>query len=176
MGYALFQCSYKSAHRRNTWVAYAIHACVSFENTIIQLHIIHPYFIPSPFCIAPTSSVGWVSVVFMPNHFSLVSSHHMRWWMWKIAPKLVVHFLGDQFALKDKLWICSCFHCMGLWVDGIDFCNWKAKCKLLCGPPFSTPNILWSNWVMATTVHIINPMFCMIVKIQWLEIFEGLSL
>ncbi len=148
---------------RDRWVANAIGACISFANSIFQSHIISLCFFPSPLGIVPTSGVGWASLFLMSNHFSLIPSHHRRWWAWQIDPKLVGHHLDSQFASKCELWFCCFFPRTGSRVDCIDFCNQKEKCKLTCGPPFSTPNILQSNRIMTAIVHIINPMFSTIV-------------
>ncbi len=93
--------------------------------------------------------------------------------MSKTLPTTAYH-LAIQFASKCELWFCSLFPCMGLWVDWIDFCTQKEKCKLPCGPPFSTSNILQSNWIMAAIVRIVNPMFSMIVMWHWLNSFKCL--
>ncbi len=114
----------------NRWDACKIHACVSFANPTFQLYIISICFFPGPLYIVPTYGAGWGGLFLCPTTFLLF-------------------LVTTEDGGCDKL-IPNWFFI--IWIANLHQNTRYGSSVTPCGSPFSTPNILESNWITMTAV------------------------
>jgi hypothetical protein len=116
-------------------------------------------------CVVPSS------LMFLPLPMDMVcqcTGPNLRRRWCHNHPNPIFQHLHCQLSPKCKSHLCNFASCPA------HILPWQLteekECELSVWPPFCLPHFLQPNWCMTTIIHIIDPMFSMVVMMEWLHV------